>query len=130
MRPVHRARRLLEVTAAYEAHLAKGFPVTLDDIAETLQVSRDVDRTNWLTFLDICREQKEAGKEDDPSVFPLRTTANRNHAVTYKQGAATVRALRSWAGAAQANWWALKDAVRAADTGEALNAIDITQGWP
>jgi len=120
----------MEITAAYEAHLARGFPITMSGQDETLQVGRDVDRTNWLTFLGICDEAVAAGLGDQNAPFPVRCTSNTLYTVTYAEGAALVRDLRLWAASAQANWWALKDAASAADTAEALNAIDETQGWP
>lgn len=120
----------MEINAEYAARLAVGFPVTLDGLAETLQVARDVDRTNWITFLGICDEAVAAGIGDDDAAFPIRTTANRNHVVTYAEGAQIVRDLRAWTGAAQANWWRLKDEARQAQTAQALNAVDIKQGWP
>jgi hypothetical protein len=59
--PTFLARKLLEINAAYEAFQAAGFPVTLEGNAETLQVARDVDRTNWLTVYGICLEGIGAG---------------------------------------------------------------------
>lgn len=123
-------RRLAEVNAAYEAFLAVGFPVMLDGNAETLQVSRDVDRTNWLTLLGLCDEAIAADLGDVTMALPIRCTSNANYALTYAEGAQIVRDLRTWAAAAQANWWRLKDAVNAAPTNAALRAIDLSEGWP
>lgn len=130
MSPPYLARKLYDIDVAYQALLATGFPLTLDGIDETLQVARDVDRTNWLTFMGMCDEAVMAGAPDDLAAFPIRCTSNTNHAVTYAQGAQIVRDLRLWAGAAQANWWALKDAARAATTAQELRAVDPSQGWP
>lgn len=129
-RPIHLARRIMEINAEYERRLALGFPVVLGGSDETLQVARDVDWRNWLVFLGICDEAVLAGVGDQPAGMPIRTTLNHNYVVTYDEGAQIVRGLRTWGALAQANWWALKDAARAATTAEALNAVDITQGWP
>lgn len=124
--------RLLErLDARYEAFLAVGFPVTLEGNAETLQVSRDVDRTNWLTLLGICDEAFFAGAGDYPIPAPgLRCTSNTNYLVTFNEAAVIIRDIRAWAAAAQANWWRLKDAARAAPTREDLQSIDLDEGWP
>lgn len=129
-RPIHLDRRIMEINAEYERRLNVGFPVTLGGVDETMQVARDVDWRNWLVFLGICDEAVSAGVGDQPAGLPIRTTSNRNYVVTYEEGAGIVRNLRTWGAQAQANWWALKDAARAAKTAQALNAIDITEGWP
>lgn len=130
-RPTYTKRRLGDVNAAYDDFLAVGFPVTLDGVAETLQVSRDVDRTNWLTLLGICDEAIAAGVGDlDIDPPGIRTTSNRNYIVTYSEAATMIRALRAWGLQAWANWGRLKDAVNAAQSNAALAAVDMTEGWP
>jgi hypothetical protein len=70
-----RARKVAEITAAYEAFLEPGYPLTLEGVAETLQVAREVDRTNWLTLLGICDEAVWRGQGTRPSRF--RCAAHR-----------------------------------------------------
>lgn len=122
---------LERVNARYEEFLAVGFPVTLDGDAETLQLGRDVDRTNWLTLLGICYEAISAGFGEEPIPEPgIRTTANRNYVITFDEAAQIIRDLRAWGLAAWANWGRLKDAVRDAPTRQALQSIDLEEGWP
>lgn len=52
----YRTGRLDQLDRVYTAHLEAGYPVTLGGNAETLQVSRDTDRTNWLSLLGMCAE--------------------------------------------------------------------------
>jgi hypothetical protein len=126
-----RERRVLEIDAAYEARLSAGFPVTLEGNAETLQVARDIDRTNWLTLLGICDEAAGAGLGDFPIPAPgLRCTSNLNYIVTFSEAAQIIRNLRAWAAAAQGNWWRLKDLARDAAHQADLDAIDLEEGWP
>ena len=129
-RPIHLDRRIMEIDAEYARRLAVGFPAILGGQPETLQVARDEDRTNWLTFKGLCDEGIASGLPDEEAPISIRTTANRNYAVTYSEGADLMRDMRTWAAAMMVNRWALKDAAHAATTAEALNAVDITQGWP
>jgi len=128
--PTFRPRKLLEINAAYEAFVAAGFPVTLGGNAETLQVARDVDRTNWLTVYDICKEGIAAGEGDTPQTIFLQATSNRRYVMSYNEAATIIRDLRAWSLAAWQNWNALKDAARAATTNAELQAIDPTEGYP
>lgn len=136
MRPLspgspRRERRVLDITARYVAFLEVGFPVTLEGVGETLQVARDIDRTNWLTLLGICDEAFFAGFGDFPIPAPgLRCTSNTNYVVTFNQAAVIIRDLRAWAAAAQANWWRMKDLTLAAAHQSDLDAIDLEEGWP
>lgn len=126
-----RERRVLDINARYQAFLDGGFPVTLDGKDETLQVSRDVDRTNWLTLLGICNEAIAAEFGDYPIPAPgLRCTSNANYEVTFAEAAEIIRDLRAWAAAAQANWWRMKDLARTALRDSDLDAIDLEEGWP
>ena len=126
--PTFRPRKLLEINAAYEAFVAAGFPVTLGGNAETLQVARDVDRTNWLTVQGIALRQIAAGNGDGETF--VQATSNRRYVVTYTEQLAIIDALTAWGLAAWVNWNALKDAARAATTNAELQAIDPTEGYP
>jgi hypothetical protein len=125
-----RARKVAEITAHYEAFLAPGYPLILQGVAETLQVAREVDRTNWLTLLGICNEAVLAGVGDQTIPVPLRCTSNRSYFMTFAECASIIRALRAWGAAAQFNWWRLKDLARACPSRDDLNGIDITEGYP
>ena len=124
-------RRILDIDARYTALLEIGFPVTLDGNAETLQVARDVDRTNWLTLLGICNEAIALGFGDlDIDPPGIRTTANNNYILTYDETATVIRNLRAWGLTAWANWGRMKDQARACVHREDLDAIDLEAGWP
>ena len=128
-----RDRRVGDITRRYEAHIAPGFPVTLDGVAETLQVARDVDRTNWLTVYGICLEGIAAELGDVPDTIYLQTTSNRRYYMTFNEAAVIIRNLRQWGLDAWANWNRLKDAARdpaVTPTSEALEALDLEEGWP
>lgn len=132
MRPFEaiRARKLAEITAYYEGYLSGGYPLTLYGEAETLQVARETDRTNWLTLLGICDEAVAGGLGDEMIPVPLRCTSNNQYFMTFAQCGQIVRDLRAWGAAAQFNWWSLKDEARAVKERDNLNLIDITAGYP
>lgn len=130
-RPAFRARRLLEADAAYQAFLDSGFPVTFEGVGETLQVGRDSDKSNWLIFKGALDDAVAAGAPiDGPSPLPIRCTSNNSYQITLGGALQTISDMRAWGFAALANSWRLKDAINAAQTGEALNAVDLTEGWP
>lgn len=129
-RPSFRARRLEEAVRAYADFLAGGFPVTFEGTAETLQCATVLDRSNWLTLIGICEEAIAAGAGDLDIPVAIRCTSNRSYTLTFADTLALLKNLRNWAAGAQANSFRLKDLVAAAETGEALNDIDLTQGWP
>jgi hypothetical protein len=122
--------KLDELDRIYAAHLDAGFPVTFEGVAETLQVSRDVDRTNWLSLLGMCDEAEKAGAGAQPIPLDIRCTSNRTYSLTYAAAGQTIRDLRAWCAVAMGNWWRLKDLIRACPTRDALNAIDLEEGWP
>lgn len=128
-----RPRRLEEVSRAYDDVLAQGFPTA--DFAgqpepETLQCRNETDRTNWIGLILECQFALAQGQGDEDIPAPgLRCTSNRMYVITYNDALSRMLSLLGAVQQAQANWWRLKDLVRAAETGEGLNAIDLTEGW-
>lgn len=129
-RPSFRPRKLEEVNRAYADFLAGGFPATFEGNAETLQCATVLDRSNWLTLIGVCEEAIAAGGGDLVCPLALRCTSNRSYTLTFAQILDLMKALRTWAAAAQGNNFRMKDLVSVAETGEALNAIDLSEGWP
>lgn len=135
-----RERRIKDADEAYEAYLARGFstaPFPGQLAAETLQCRNELDRTNWLALLAMCdAQQRAADLSGDPTLMdapipvPIRATSNRMYVVSYADAKARMFVLLGQAAAAQANWWRLKDECRAAPTWQALEAVDMTEGWP
>jgi hypothetical protein len=126
-------RRLAEVDAAYQAVLGQGFATA--DFAgqpepETLQCRDELDRTNWLGLVFKCQFAIQAAAGEAPIDPPIRCTSNRMYAVTYNDALSRMLVLLAQVGAAQANWWRLKDLVRAAASNDALRVIDLSEGWP
>lgn len=132
-RPSFRPRKLEEVNWAYDAVLAAGFATADFDgqpEPETLQCRNELDRTNWIGLILKCQFAMSQGGSDLPIDPPIRCTSNRMYAVSYAEAFGRMLALLQVVGDAQANWWRLKDLVASAESGEALNAIDLTEGWP
>lgn len=131
MHPTFTARRLAEADAAYAEFASRGFPVTLEGNAETLQCASDTDRANWLIFKGACEDALKAGATvDDAAPIPVRCTSNINYVVTYGQALQIIADMRTWGLLAQANAWRIKDAVKAAKSNAELLAIDLSEGWP
>ncbi|RAK52136.1 hypothetical protein DJ018_13350 [Phenylobacterium deserti] len=129
-----RRRKLAEVNAAYAEYLAKGFPTAPfegEPEPETLQCRHDTDRTNWISLQIACFATRDAGLEGELIPAPgIRCTSNRMYRITYGDALARLWVLFDQANAAQANFWRLKDAVRDCPTRQALNDIDLSEGWP
>lgn len=125
-----KAARLAAVASEYGVRIAVGYPVTLEGVEETLQCRNNEDRTNWLALLDACREAVADGHGAVPIQPPLRCTSNREYALTCADTIPLLKGVRAWAGDLLKNRWTLSDQIRAAETVEALDAIDITIGWP
>lgn len=128
-----RKGRLEDINRRYEAVMAGGYPVTLEGVAETLQVARDVDRTNWLTVYTICQEGATAGLGDEPGQMFLQATSNRQYVMTFNEALSIIRDLRAWTLAVWANWNRLKAAARDPEvtrTAADLEALDLDEGWP
>lgn len=123
-------RKIGDINREYERRQLIGFPVTLEGKAETLQVARDVDRTNWLTVYGICLEGLAADLGDVPGLIFLQTTSNRRYVMSFNEALVIIRDLRAWGLAAWANWNALKDKARSVGRREDLELIDLSEGWP
>jgi hypothetical protein len=139
-----RDRRILAADAAYTAFLAPGFP--LDDYpGETLQIRNEMDRTNWLGLVkkiewalrDEVLFYEDLGLPvpdvlgDYPIPEPgLRCTSNAFIRPKVKDVLTIMEGLLTFAEAAQANWWRLKDECRSVTTRADLEAIDMGAGWP
>lgn len=127
----YRSRKRDEVNARYAVFLAGGMTVDFGQGPETLQCRNELDRTNWMELRDICREASAAGFGDAPIPEPgLRCTSNAFYRPTFDETLTLLAGLRQWALTGQANWWRLKDLVRDCPTRDALNDIDLEEGWP
>ena len=139
-----RERTRERINARYEAFLAAGYPLA-DFAPETIQCRNELDRTNWIELRDMCRkavadelafyQAMDLPIPDVPGDYPLpapgiRCTSNNYIAPTVAQTLTILDLMRDWAKAAQENWWALKDAAQAAPTRDALQSIDLEEGWP
>lgn len=94
-----------------------------------LQLRDVTDQANWLTLQ--CKAQMLiAAGQGDAEVLAIRTEENITVPVTANVAAQVMDALSSFGGNMKAHQWALKDAIMAAEDQAALDAIDITAGWP
>lgn len=107
--------------------------MTLEGNAETLQVARDVDRTNWLV---VARRYEKLVAQDLGDEFGLaflQTTSNNRYLMTPNQALAIIEALTDWGLYAWFNWNRLKDAARdpaVTPDARALEALNLEEGWP
>lgn len=92
--------------------------------------TRDIeDRTNWLTSQAAYAAAVTGGFGAAPGAT-FRTAANATVTLTFMQGMNVLLAMADWGKQIMGNSWALKDAIDAAEDGDALDAIDIGAGWP
>lgn len=94
-----------------------------------LQLRGTDDQANWLTLQAKAMNHISAG-QGDAEVLAIRTEENITVPVTANVAAQVMDALSSFGGNMKAHQWALKDAINAAEDEAALEAIDITAGWP
>ncbi len=125
-----KAARVVEAEAEYQARLAVGYPTTLGGNAETLQLRNSEDRTNWLGLLVAAQAAVGAGQGAEDYPVAIRTTTNASYVVTNTAAVTLMFNLLAWAGAMFAARSAIKDAVAAAADKAALDAIDVTAGYP
>jgi hypothetical protein len=128
--PATRERTVSRINARYLAHLAVGYPVTLEGNAETLQVAREVDGINWLIVARRAEKAILAGLGDVPGLAFLQTTSNARYEMTCNEAVVLLDALEQWGIDAWDNWNRLKNLARAARFSADLEAIDLEEGWP
>ncbi|MQT13630.1 DUF4376 domain-containing protein [Segnochrobactrum spirostomi] len=125
-----RAALRLAVEARRDAILTGGWTVPDGPLTgHTLQTRGLEDRTNWLTAASGYAAMVAAGHGDEEGAA-FRDAANVTVTVTFGEGHRVLLAMVAWGQAVLARSWALKDEVAAAADVVALDAIDITEGWP
>lgn len=133
-----------DADAAYTAFLTGGYPLE-DYPGETLQCRNELDRTNWLGLTQKCewvmRDERlfyEALELPAPEVLGdyqipepgIRCTSNAFIRPKLYEVIGLMEGVLTYAEAAQANWWRLKDLCYAVTSRQALEAIDMSEGWP
>lgn len=128
--------KLAQIEAKADEQLAAGFPCTIQGNAEHLQTRDADDKANWLATMFACQGKIAIGQGDQPCPLPIRTTSNTTYALTASDAFTLVEAGQAWVAGTMKRSWDLKDAVATVaassddDIQPALDAIDITAGWP
>lgn len=118
------------VETLLEQHFTAGFTPTTGPIAGKTLQCRDVeDRTNWLTSQAAYLAAVSAGAGAQPGAA-FRTADNTTINCTFGEGLQTLLDMASWGKSLFGHSWELKDQIIAAADQTALDAIDITAGWP
>ena len=116
-----------------DAVLAGGFTVPASASAalagKVLQTRDADDKINWKLSRDAYKEAVEAGAGQAPQAT-FRTADNVSITVAIAEGLAVLTAMQAWGVAVLGRSWSLKDTIAAATELAALDAIDITAGWP
>lgn len=120
------ALKINQITAA--GYLIPSAILGVSDVR--LQCRDAIDRTNWIGLNKRADSKVRASLGAQPSALPMRDMANVNRPVTYQQALDITEGLLDWASAVMARGWQLKDAITAAQTQTALNAVDLNTGWP
>ena len=110
---------------------AQGYTVTTGTMAGHVLQTRTTgeDRTNWLTSMGAYKAAIDGGLGAVVGA-KFRTKANVNFDLTYDEGYAVILAMSAWGALVVARAWDLCDQVKDAPDHAALDAIDITAGWP
>lgn len=109
---------------------AAGYRVPTGTLAgKVLQIRDERDITNWLTAKDIYRDAIAAG-QGAVVAAEFRTASNETFALSFDEAVTVLNGLRAHGLALLQNSWALKDLIAEAADQAALDAIDITTGWP
>ena len=122
----------LEATKARSVEaFGRGYtPATGTLAGKTLQVRNSEDRTNWLTSSTSYGAAIAGGMGATVGAM-FRTADNETFMLTFNEGyQVLVVGMAAWGQSIYARLWALKDEIEAAADQAALDAIDITAGWP
>lgn len=87
------------------------------------------DRTNWLTSQAAYKAAIEAGHGAVEGA-KFRTKANVNFEVSYSYGYSVILAMAAWGALVTARAWDIADQIAGAADDAALDAIDVTSGYP
>jgi hypothetical protein len=124
-----KSRKKADAESQFDAIFAVGFAPTGTMAGETLQVATIRDLTNWDISLGAYKEAVEAGAGSVEGAM-FRTTSNAIFMISFSEGVSVLKAMRAWGQAMYQRSWELKDAIEAAADEAALDAIDVTTGWP
>lgn len=133
LQPIEEAQRtsLSAADAEYRARIAAGFPAPmLGDGSETLQVRDAEDKANWLSVMTIAGAEVANGNGDRLYDHPISTTANLAYTLTNSEALLLMRGLFRWASEMRQAHADHKQAIRAARTRQAVDAVDLSAGWP
>lgn len=118
-----------EVDALWALHQATGYDHDFGAPGVHRLQTRETDLPYWLALAQTASIQIGLGHGDVPH-GAIRTADNVNVPVTASQALAAMLGMQAHLGAILAHSWALKDEVMAAEGLTALDAIDVSAGWP
>ncbi|MDB5651950.1 MAG: hypothetical protein JWL62_3470 [Hyphomicrobiales bacterium] len=109
---------------------AAGYTVDGTDMGgQVLQVRDNEDRTNWLTSQAAYSAAVASGNGASLGAA-FRTIGNETFNLSFAEGLQVLLGMAAWGAAIMARSWVLKDQIAAAQSVDALDAIDVTAGWP
>lgn len=125
-----KALKAADVDAKVDAMFQAGFPVPSGSMAgEVLQIRNNTDRTNWLTSQAAYSMAVASGQGATLGAV-FRTTSNTTFTLTFSEGLGVLLNMAAWGQSVYGCSWTLKDAIKDAADLDALDALDLTQGWP
>lgn len=125
-----RLARRVAVNAERDRRIALGCPVDFGG-ALTFRVDtrNEADFRNINRLVTYAVTEQAAGRGAEASIL-FRDAANATHTLTPDQVVALGRAVSQRVAAIYVASWGIKDAVAGAPDQAALDALDISQGWP
>lgn len=118
-----------EVDALWALHQETGYDHDFGAPGVHRLQTRESDLPYWLALAQTASIQVGLGNGDEPH-GAIRTADNVNISVTASQALAAMLGTQAHLGAILAHSWTLKDMVTAAEDVAALDAIDVSAGWP
>ncbi|WP_139802576.1 hypothetical protein [Aurantimonas sp. 22II-16-19i] len=126
----HRDCLLAAINARRDAVIAAGYQHNFGATAGIRRLDqRDArDDTAWLSVKLLASDLIAAGQGSQ--AIQIRDAGNETFSTSAETADAAMSAMGVWRSAVSSHSWTLKDAVNAAADEAALDAIDITEGWP
>jgi hypothetical protein len=125
-----KAGKRAQVGVQLTKRMSAGFtPATGPIAGKTLQVRDETDQINWLTSQAAYLAAVSAGQGAAMGAT-FRTADNSTITCSFSDGLNTLLAMADWGKQLYQKSWSLKDAIIAAEDQAALDAINVSAGWP
>lgn len=124
-----KAAKIAAVEVERDTRMGAGYTPTSGPLADHTLQTREDDRPNWLALAQVASVMVAQGQAT-ASIGAIRTADNANIPVTAAEVLAAMLAMQKHLADVLGRSWTLKDAVRTAEDAAAVDAVDVSEGWP